>query len=179
MKKKLLNSHKAQSGFTLVEVLLVVVILAVISTIAIQKISGSSDKARMNADIATARQVQAALDRYEVENGVYPKSTELEVNATTGEVEGNSCDFVPEYISKLDSTVTQQREGDTGPKKGFGVTALSSQGSEGSVSNIIMIYLTDDGSKAEVRAYSSKNGLEIWPTKAVEEQDTDPPGGVT
>lgn len=168
MNKRVLNSaSKTQCGFTLVEVLLVVVILAVISSIAIPKVAGSGDKARVNADIATARQVQAALDRYQVENGLYPKNGELIVD-DKGTVTDNSTEspsgtfkFIPDYISKLDSTVTQQRVEKTGLKKGFGIT--SEELSKNSSDSLIMIYLTSDGSKAEVRAYRGKDGKQIWP----------------
>ena len=62
-----------EKGFTLLEIMVVVIILAVITAIAASKFASSADLARRNADIATGHQVKTALDRYQVENGVYPK----------------------------------------------------------------------------------------------------------
>lgn len=150
---------KAQSGFTLVEVLMVVVILAMLSAIAIPKVSASSDTARKNVDVATAHQVKAALDRYQVENGVYPKSTQMSAD-TEGTI--TSSVLIPKYISKLDANTTQQQaEG----KKGFGVAALGTDGtipSTATTTNVIMIYLDAQGSAAEVRAYDSKLENVLW-----------------
>ncbi len=65
--KKVLNSSK---GFTLVEIMIVVVIIGLLAAMAIpafQKVRQSSqDKAVMN----NARQLSAAADQYFLENGV-------------------------------------------------------------------------------------------------------------
>lgn len=161
MKVKVQRNEKSQSGFTLVEVLMVVVILAILSAIAIPKVSASSDMARKNADTATAHQVKAALDRYQVENGIYPKPAQLgddDKGTITPSV------LTPKYIGKLDVNTTQQQAED---KKGFGVAAAA-LGTDGTIpansvaTNLIMIYLSTDGSAAEVRAYDAKLENVLW-----------------
>jgi general secretion pathway protein G len=155
------HGENKQKGFTLVEVLMVVVIIAVMAAIAIPKISSSSETARKNADIATAHQVKAALDRYQAENGIYPKMADTEFSATAGTV--TASNFIPKYISKLDTTTTQQRTEDA--QKGFGVEALGSDGlipSTSTPTNIIMVYLSSEGSGAEVRAYDSTLENVLW-----------------
>lgn len=150
-----------QGGFTLVEVLMVVVIIAVMAAIAIPKISSSSETARKNADIATAHQVKAALDRYQAENGIYPKKIPEEFSVSGGTVTAPS--LIPKYISKLDAKTTQQRIADT--QKGFGLAALGSDGlipATPAPTNLIMIYLTDDGLGAEVRAYDATLNTYLW-----------------
>lgn len=166
MKKQVMQQRKVQtqSGFTLVEVLMVVVILAILSAIAIPKVSASSDMARKNADIATAHQVKAALDRYQVENGVYPKSGQI-TNDTVNKGTVTSALLIPKYIGKLDANTTQQQAEDA--KKGFGVAAaaLGTGGtipSDSVVTNLIMIYLSADGSAAEVRAYNTALDKIVW-----------------
>lgn len=148
-----------EEGFTLIEVLMVVVILSVLAAIAIPKLSSSSVMARKNADIATAHQVKAALDRYQAENGIYLK--ESEISATDGTVSASK--FIPKYVAKLDSTTTQQKTEDT--QKGFGVVATL--GTDGLIpattpTHLIMIYLSNDGSGAEVRAYDGTLTQPIW-----------------
>ena len=154
------DKGRKESGFTLVEVLMVVVILAILSAIAIPKVSASSDSARKNADIATAHQVKAALDRYQVENGVYPKTSEItEDAANEGRV--TSAILIPKYIGKLDANTTQQQGGDI--EKGFGVATLAGDGLiPDTKTNLIMIYLNADGTAAEVRAYDAKLATVLW-----------------
>lgn len=155
------QSESKRNGFTLVEVLMVVVIISVMAAITIPKISSSSDRARRNADIATAHQVKAALDRYQAENGIYPKPSTAEFSATSGTI--TAANFIPKYVAKLDTATTQQKTDDA--NKGFGVETLSADGlipASPTPTNLIMIYLSTDGSGAEVRAYDSKLAEKLW-----------------
>jgi general secretion pathway protein G len=69
------QNKKRNHGFTLVEMLLVVTIIGILAALVIPKIAGTSDKARITAAMADIKGgIKTALDRYEVENGVYPKS---------------------------------------------------------------------------------------------------------
>lgn len=154
------HAESKRNGFTLVEVLMVVVIISVMAAITIPKISSSSDRARRNADIATAHQVKAALDRYQAENGIYPKPLTAEFTATSGTV--TAANFIPKYVAKLDTATTQQKI--TDDKKGFGVETLTDGliPASSTPTNLIMIYLSTDGSGAEVRAYDSKLAEQLW-----------------
>jgi general secretion pathway protein G len=65
-----------RSGFTLVELMLVMVILAILAAVVVPKIAGRGEDARKAAaktDIAT---IEGALDAFEVDNGRYPTSEE-------------------------------------------------------------------------------------------------------
>lgn len=151
-------SHR-QKGFTLIEVMLVVVIISVLAAVAIPRLAGNSDKARENADIITARQVKAALDRYEIENGSYPTNDDVE--AKNGEIICSK--LIPAYINQLDASVTQQSVPEE--KRGFGLQELPSSGEAyPTPTNLIMIYLTDDGRAAEVRVYDKNLDLNscLW-----------------
>jgi general secretion pathway protein G len=69
-----------EGGFTLLEIMLVVVIIGMLVGIAAVKIGGQSEKARF---VATMRQIDAyktAIGIYELENGFYP-STEQGLQA--------------------------------------------------------------------------------------------------
>lgn len=153
--------RRREAGFTLVEVMAVMIILAILAAIAIPKIASSSDLARRNADVATGHEVKSAFDRYQVENGVYPTLSEITVSDTDGTVtaSGSAAGFIPKYINKLNSATTQQR---VSAGKGFGVAELPSDGDNYATGSLIMIYLTDDGSAAEVRTYDATLTNVLW-----------------
>ncbi|HLL89014.1 MAG TPA: type II secretion system protein [Tepidisphaeraceae bacterium] len=56
--------HRRPTGYTLIEVLLVVVILSILATMVIPKFADASREAREAAMKSTLKQVQAAIDRY-------------------------------------------------------------------------------------------------------------------
>jgi len=156
-----MNYTKSENGFTLLEVLAVIIIIGILGTIAIPKLMSSTLNARQKADVATAHQLKAALDRYQIENGVYLKSVELTVNEDGIVV---NPELIPKYISKLDTTTTQQAV-PNGGKKGFAIATLGTDYSipnSESVSSTIMIYLTSDGLAAEVRAYDETLKKVLW-----------------
>ncbi|KGK86365.1 N-terminal cleavage protein [Desulfosporosinus sp. HMP52] len=157
-----MNYLKQDKGFTLIEVLAVIIIIAGLAAIAIPKLVSSTANAKQKADVATAHQVKAALDRYQVENGTYPKNLE----AKNGKV--TAPGFIPNYISKLDVSTTQQV---VAGKEGFGLSTLTADASDKTLylfpadhtpDRIIMIYLSADGLAAEVRAYDEKMKEAIW-----------------
>jgi general secretion pathway protein G len=67
------HRHRRPHGFTLVEMLLVLVILAVLAAIVIPKFSGRSEQARVTATKSQISSIELALDAFEVDNGFYPK----------------------------------------------------------------------------------------------------------
>ena len=67
------NSLHRARGFTLVEMLLVLVILATLAAIVYPKLAGRSEQARKTAAEAQIASFSTALDAFEVDNGYYPK----------------------------------------------------------------------------------------------------------
>jgi general secretion pathway protein G len=65
-----------RSAFTLIELLLVLVILAVLAGVVLPKFSGQGEHARVQATKAEINVLAGALDRFEIENGRYPNSNE-------------------------------------------------------------------------------------------------------
>jgi general secretion pathway protein G len=63
---------KRQSGFTLVEVMVVVVILGILAAIIVPKIMSRPEQARMVKAKEDILAIQSALDLYKLDNGFYP-----------------------------------------------------------------------------------------------------------
>ena len=61
-----------QSGFTLIEIMVVVVILAILASVVVPKIMGRPDEARIAKAKQDIRAVESALGLYKLDNFVYP-----------------------------------------------------------------------------------------------------------
>ena|SRR3990167_5841 len=73
-------SKKASGGFTLIEVMVVVVILAILAAIIVPRILKRPEQARMVAAKQDILSIQNALSLYKLDNGFYP-STEQGIDA--------------------------------------------------------------------------------------------------
>lgn len=72
--KKTNEVDHAKGGFTLIEILLVVVIIGILAAIAVPKFSGRIGQSKEAAARASIDAIGLALDMYEVDNGEYPSS---------------------------------------------------------------------------------------------------------
>jgi general secretion pathway protein G len=66
------SMRNRQSGFTLIEIMVVVVILAVLGALVVPKILENVDKARVTRAQSDIRAIQTALDLYRLDNFKYP-----------------------------------------------------------------------------------------------------------
>ncbi len=64
--------RKAHRAFTLIELLLVLVILAVLAAVVIPKLTGRVQESKKKATITQISSIKTALDTYETDNGSYP-----------------------------------------------------------------------------------------------------------
>ncbi len=86
MKQTLRNRR----GFTLVEIMIVMLILAGLAALVLPKIMGRSDEAKITDTKVQIRNLESALKFYKLDNGVYP-TTEQGLQAliekpTTGQI---------------------------------------------------------------------------------------------
>lgn len=67
-----------KTGFTLMELTVVLAILAIIAAILIPTFLITTDRARIRGDIQTSRIIQNAIELYQIERGGLPEGTTIE-----------------------------------------------------------------------------------------------------
>lgn len=67
-----LKTMKKDRGFTIVELLIVIVVIAILAAIVIVAYNGVQNRAKTSAAQSTAQTVQQKLEAYNAENGSYP-----------------------------------------------------------------------------------------------------------
>lgn len=95
---KMLNNRK---GFTLIELIVVIAIIAILAAVAVPRISGFTDTAKKNTDMANAKMLNNAVQLYEANEGAYPKITEATIAALETTLKAKN--YLP-----ADQTITKQ-----------------------------------------------------------------------
>jgi general secretion pathway protein G len=67
-------NKKKQHGFTLIEVMVVVVILAILASIIVPRIIGRPDEAKVVKAKQDILAIESALELYKLDNGFYPST---------------------------------------------------------------------------------------------------------
>ena len=67
-------NYRKNAGFTLIEVMVVVVILGILAAIIVPKIMSRPEQARLVKVKQDLLAIQSALDLYKLDNGVYPST---------------------------------------------------------------------------------------------------------
>jgi general secretion pathway protein G len=85
--------RKLEEGFTLIEIMVVILILGLLATIVVQSLRGATDKAKRTKAEADISELKTALDRYYLDNGYYPTTDQslqaLVSQPTSGRVPAN------------------------------------------------------------------------------------------
>lgn len=71
-----MKMRKQQSGFTLIEVMVVVAILGILATIVMTNVVGKDEQARVTAAKTGLAQISNALEMYKLDNHKYPSTDE-------------------------------------------------------------------------------------------------------
>lgn len=71
------NKHsRKQSGFTLIEIMVVVVIIGILASVVVPRIMDNPDKARAAKAKNDIRALESAMDLYRLDNFTYPSTDE-------------------------------------------------------------------------------------------------------
>lgn len=91
--KRMARFNRKSAGFTLIEILVVVVILSILAALIVPKIMDRPDEARVVAAKSDIRAIISALKMYRLDNGVYPTTEQglqaLVTKPATGDIPGN------------------------------------------------------------------------------------------
>lgn len=84
-----MDMKKGQGGFTLIEIMVVVIILSILAGIIIPRIAGRPEEARRTKAAVQIKQIEGALNLFKIDNGFYPTTDQgleaLVSPPTTGE----------------------------------------------------------------------------------------------
>jgi len=72
--KRFSTSLRRASGFTLIEILVVIVILGILAALIVPRVMDRPDQARATAARADIATIMQALKLYKLDNGMYPSS---------------------------------------------------------------------------------------------------------
>ena len=87
---KMLSVKQLSAGFTLIEIMVVIIILGILAALVVPNIMGRPDEARVTAAQADIRSLSNALDLYKLDNFNYPttdQGLEALVNKPAGSPE--------------------------------------------------------------------------------------------
>ena len=93
-----LTRNNKLSGFTIVELLIVIVVIAILAAISIVAYNGIQGRGRDAARSSDVRALQTALELYKADNGTYPQLSCVNCGAGAA---GLSAFLVPTYLSKI------------------------------------------------------------------------------
>ena len=79
--------RRQASGFTLIEVMVVIVILGVLAALIVPNVMGRGEKAKVDTTVITLKGVAAALDQYKLDNCKYPSMQEGRLDALVNKPE--------------------------------------------------------------------------------------------
>jgi general secretion pathway protein G len=80
--RRIMKRVPRQSGFTLIEVLLVVAILGILAGVVVVNFGGKQEAAMIKACRTSIQGICTAVDMYEVDNGRYPPSLQALISSS-------------------------------------------------------------------------------------------------
>ena len=96
MKKRKFIRNEA--GFTIVEIMVVVIIIGILATIVVASLAGRTDDAKVTAAKAQIREFETALDLYKLDNDLYPTTEEALASLITNP--GSARNWKGPYLTK-------------------------------------------------------------------------------
>jgi general secretion pathway protein G len=124
---------RSQDGFTLIEIMVVIMIIGLLALMVVPRLRGVADRAKTTKAQADIQEIKQALDRYYLDNGSYPTTDQglqaLVTPPTSGHVPNNYEQGG--YIEKLPTdpwgnAYFYQSDGNSYALKSFGPDGVQS-----------------------------------------------------
>ena len=139
-----MNTWKRRQGFTLVEIMVVVIILGLLAALVVPRVLGQGEEARRTAAQVQLKEIEQALDLFHLDNGFFP-TTDQGIGAL---VEKPRSGPEPRkyrsggYLKKIptDPWGRPYRYANPGPSGGIEILSLGADGAPGG-----------DGENADIR----------------------------
>jgi general secretion pathway protein G len=96
-----MKTNKTDKGFTLVELLIVIVILGILATVTVFAVRGITDQGKASTCAADKKTYEVAVEAYWAQNSAYP------ANEGVLQTDGYLRDVSPNYsVGNADGTIT-------------------------------------------------------------------------
>ena len=132
---------ESQGGFTLIELMVVILIIGLLATIVVQNLKSATDKAKRVKAQADIAQLKSALDRYYLDAGSYPTTDQggLQALVSAPSTGDSPKDWGGRYIEKIPpdpwgNAYFYQSDGNSYVLKSFGADGV--EGGEGKNADI-------------------------------------------
>lgn len=115
-------SKRRQQGFTIVELLIVIVVIGILAALVITTYSGIQQKGRNTERTTDLKAVQGQLEAYYATNGRYPATTDL------GTTSASNVTFIKANMKGLDPEALRDPKGAVGDfSLGSGATGVANK----------------------------------------------------
>ena len=140
-----LQNPSRDAGFTLLEILMVVVIIGILAVLIVPNIVGRGEEARVTATKADMRTIGNALELYRLDNSFYP-STQQGLQALVSRPSGfpEARNWGPQpYLKKLPLDQWSNEYVYSSEGMSFEITSLGADGEEGGEGPSVDIRFTE------------------------------------
>ena len=127
------RSFRGQDGFTLIEIMVVILIIGLLALMVVPRLRGVADRAKRTKAQADIQELKQALDRYYLDNGSYPTTDQGLQALVTPPTGGRTPSNYEQggYIEKLPNDpwgnqYFYQSDGSTYALKSFGPDGVQS-----------------------------------------------------
>ena len=87
LRQRIIGLVEDRRGFTLVELLVVLAILALVAALIVPSVMGNLDQSKVKADELAATQIQSAAQRFRIDIGEFPAVSEALISNPGGSVQ--------------------------------------------------------------------------------------------
>jgi general secretion pathway protein G len=99
------SNHQKQAGFTLLEIMVVIVILGILASMVLPNLLGNKEKAERQKVVSDITTLESAMDMYKLDNSRYPTTDQgLEALVSKPDVDPQPRNYREDgYIKRLPS----------------------------------------------------------------------------